>query len=141
MSGLQPSEENQPTLQQSEDGEPLERQISEHVRLPCLVLLDEHFARGGVSPKGYQMLHRMAEYISAIGWECHLIYQSKMATARSVHRIGTSMRCILEGCALFHAHMEKATVRVREAAYCLPLLDQSDLTLKTKLTQWHWKLK
>lgn len=110
--------------------------------LPCIEFLKTHFERGGVDQKGFDMLYRMIQMISAVGWEVHVIYQSKVATASAIEKIKWYFDCILQGCSVFHSNMQKASSKAKDAADKLPdISDWSDYTLETKLIQWTWKLK
>ena len=112
------------------------------MKLPCVVSLKAHFDNGGLDQNGFDMLSRMIELISAIGWEVHLIWSSKMATARSIERVESSMDFILQGCNVFYKNMEDASSKAKDAASRLPALgDKADESQKTKLKQWKWTLK
>ncbi len=56
-------------------------------KLPCMMFLETHFNHGGLDRKGVDMLQRTIEMISAIGWEAHLIFQSKIASASSIAKM------------------------------------------------------
>lgn len=110
--------------------------------LPCIEFLKTHFEYGGVDQKGFDILYHMIEMISAVGWEVHVIYQSKITTTRIVEKIQWYLDCLLQGCGMFHSNMQKAFKRAKDAAEKLPdVSDWSDDTLETKLIQWRWKLK
>ena len=111
-------------------------------KLACTVFLKTHFEHGGIDKKGHDMLYRMIEMMSAIGWEVHIIRQSKIVRPSASATLGRYMTCILQGCNVFNVNMNAAVEKAFRAANTLPKLQgASSDELDTMLTQWRWKLR
>jgi hypothetical protein len=111
-------------------------------KLACIQALLQHFANRGINRTGYDMLYRMIEMMSAIGWEVHLIYQSKMPTSQSLTKIHWYLRCILQGVGAFQKHIHRAASKAKEVARSLPILDDvSADDIANSLAQWRTALE
>jgi hypothetical protein len=111
-------------------------------KLPCVHALLQHFNNGGISRKGYDMLYRMIEMMSAIGWEVHLIYQSKMPTSQSLTKIHWYLRCILQGVGAFQKHIHRAASKAKDVTRTLPVLDDvAGKDIDNVLAQWRKALE
>ena len=111
-------------------------------KLPCIVFLKTHFEHGGVDKKGYDMLHRMIEMMSATGREVHVIFQSKIACRTSLVNMDQYLSCIVQGCDTFNKRMRATVRKTSRAADSLPGLgDLIGDKLERRLKQWRWKLK
>jgi hypothetical protein len=83
------------------------------------------------------MLYRMIEMMSAIGWEVHLIYQSKMPTSQSLTKIHWYLRCILQGVGAFEKNIHRAASKAKDVARTLPILDDvAGEDIDSVLAQW-----
>jgi hypothetical protein len=111
-------------------------------QLPCIDLLQQHLEHCGIEESAFNMLYRMIEMTSAIGWEVHLVFQSKIPSGPSIANIRYYMDCILQGCSSLHNAMQEAAVMAKDAANTLPALNELPVDeLETRLKQWRWKLK
>ena len=109
--------------------------------LHCIRFLKTHLEHGGVSKKGYDMLYRMIEMMSAIGWEVHVMYSSKIPHVGSKGKMEWYASCILQGCDVFSNNMKATLNKAMEANQTLPELEGSREDLERKLEQWRQKLR
>ncbi|KAK5175086.1 uncharacterized protein LTR77_000223 [Saxophila tyrrhenica] len=103
-------------------------------KLQCVQFLETHFEQGGVDKKGFEMLYRMVEMMSAIGWETHLIFHSKIATGSSLAKMEYYISCMLQGCEVFRASMQEAAQKATDASNALPVVDTSGNTTDAELS-------
>lgn len=118
-----------------------EQANSKKAKLPCIGFLKTHFEERGLDEKGYKMLHRMIEMISAIGFEMHVIYSSKIPSEGSKLKIQRYLSCISQGCEAFSKNMNAAVEKAENASRVLPKLEGTLHELQLKLQQWETELR
>lgn len=114
---------------------------SERPLLASMRTLKLHFEHGGVNKKGYDMLYRMIQMTSAIGWEVHVTFCSKIPRAGSVANMEWYANCILQGCEVFRTNMKAFVKKAIAADRSLPELEREQQALETKIKQWQRKLR
>lgn len=122
-------------------GTDTEQPKSEQPLLVCMQVLEFHYEHGGIDKKGYDILARMIQMMSAIGWEIHLIFRSKIVWTGSLANMEMYANYLRQGCEVFCASMKAAiseTLRIDEA---LPEFVEGQSALEVALEQWHEGLK
>ena len=110
--------------------------LSEEPLLACVRVLKLHFEHGGVDKKGYNILYRMVQMMSAIGWEIHVMICSKIPAASSSAKIKCYAGCILEGSEVFRKNMKASVNRTMNASEMLSELEGEPQMLEGKVKQW-----
>ena len=111
-------------------------------KLRCIRFLKKHYEQQGVDKQGHDMVYRMIEMMSAIGWEVHVTFQSKIVRPGSLVNMELYADCILQGCEVFRKNMRSAFDRAAGAMETLPKLDgPGGQDQETKLMQWRWKFR
>lgn len=109
--------------------------------LPCVAFLKTHFANSGLDGKGYHMLYRMIEMISAIDWEVHTTCSSENPRPRANEDMIQYAKCILQGCEAFRKNMLPALIEAQVAVATLPNLEGDGEELEARFKQWRSKLR
>ena len=109
---------------------------SRQSELECIRFLKLHLKRGGLSKKGYDILFRMILMISAIGWELHVVYSSKIPSATVRAKMEQYISCILEGCGAFIRNMKAAADRAIVARDAFPVAFETRAELRSRLDLW-----
>lgn len=84
----------------------------------------------------------MIELIGAIGWETHLVFQSKIPGGLSIAKIHSYMDCVQQGCKAIHQTVERAALLAKDAEENLPgLKGASGKKLEARLVSWRSRLE
>ena len=83
----------------------------------------------------------MIEMMSAMGWEAHVIYSSRIASEGSKANIERYAGCILQGVAAFRKNMKTAIKSTISMSESLPILDAGWEALSDRVEEWHQKLR
>lgn len=100
-----------------------EEPVSRPPLLTCIRVLKLHFEHGGLDQIGYDVLYRMIQMMSAIGWETHVAITSSAPPGDCSTKMKRYARCILQGCQMFSHNMQIAADRALQAAKSLPELN------------------
>lgn len=109
--------------------------------LACVRFLNLHSEHGGLNQKEFNMLYRIIQMTSAIGWEVHVTFSSKIPWVRSMEKMQCYIDCILQGCEVFRKNMAAFVKNAMNVSASLPDLDDNKQRIATNIKYWQQSLR